>query len=107
MKMFGAALVFFAELGMLAGFAMGGWELGGVPGLVAGLAVCAGVGAFWGMFLAPRARKPLSSDALAVTLRLTLLFAGAVAAWLGGVEWLAIFTAAAASLGTLLAGRTD
>lgn len=104
MTSLGAPLVFFAELGMLAGLAAWGWHVGDGPMRIV-LAVGAPlvVAIVWGAFLAPRARKPLRPHVLAILVRLDLLLLGAAAAWGASITWLAVVTAAAAVVGTALA----
>lgn len=107
MKFFGATLVFIAELGMLAGFGRWGWSR--APGLVGGLlavGLCLLVAVVWGSFLSPKARWPIRSFVVTTAIRLSLLLAGAAAAWIAGVEWLGVSTALLATVGTALAGRT-
>ncbi len=106
MKPFGAGLVFLAELGMYAGFAVLGLSLAtGVLGVVLGVALPVAVAVFWGMFLSPRAPRPLQR-ALNVMVRLMLMLGGAAAAWMAGVWWLAVLVAVFALVGTVLAGDT-
>ena len=60
MKVFGSVLVFFAELGMLAGVAWWGFTTfeGGLA-WVAGLGLALAIAVVWGIFLAPKATRPL------------------------------------------------
>ncbi|HZJ40080.1 MAG TPA: DUF2568 domain-containing protein, partial [Demequina sp.] len=92
MKAFGAALVFLAELGMYAAFAVLGLSLAtGVRGVVLGVALPVAVAGFWGVFLSPRAPRPLPRALkVMVQLLLLLMLGGAVAAWTAGIWWLAI-----------------
>ncbi len=107
MKSTGAALVFLAEMGMLIGFVMLGLSFGDGPlSVVLAVVMPAVVAVLWGIFLAPRAPRPLPSFVGAVC-RLVLLLAGAGAAWLAGVEWLALLTAVLAIVGTILAHGTE
>lgn len=104
MKSLGAPLVFFAELGMLAGLALWGWHVGQGPmRIVLAVVLPLAVATVWGMFLAPKASKPLRPRVLAIVVRLDLLLLGAAAAWGAGVTWLAIATAVMAVVGTVLA----
>jgi len=106
MKLFGAGLVFLAELGMYAGYAVLGLSLAtGVVGVALGVALPVAVAVFWGVFLSPRAPRPLPR-ALKVMVRLLLMLGGALAAWTAGVWWLAVAVAALASVGTQLVGDT-
>ncbi len=106
MKIFGAGLVFLAELGMYAGYTVLGWSLaGGVLGVLLAVALPVTVAVMWGLFLAPRAVRALSRTRT-ITMRLVLLFGGAAAAWAAGFWWLAAAVAALAAVGTQLAGDT-
>jgi hypothetical protein len=103
MKTFGAGLVFLAELGMYAGYSVLGWSLAqGVLGVVLAVALPVTVAVVWGLFLAPKAMRPMPA-APTVVLRLVLLFGGAVAAWAAGFWWLGLVVAVLAVVGTLLA----
>ncbi len=106
MKPFGAGLVFLAELGMYAGYAVLGLSLAtGVLGVVLGVACPVAVAGFWGVFLSPRAPRALPR-AFKVMVRLLLMLGGAVAAWTAGIWWLAILVTLLAVAGTVLAGDT-
>lgn len=107
MKSLGAALVFLAEIGMLAGFVVLGLSIGDSPlSVVLAIVMPAVVAVLWGVFLAPRAPRRLPSFVGAVC-RLVLLLAGAGAAWLAGVDWLALLTAVLAIVGMILARGTE
>lgn len=107
MKSWGAALVFLAEVGMLAGFAMLGLSAGDGPlSVVLAVALPAAVAVVWGIFLAPRAPRRLPA-AVGVVIRLVLLLAGAAAAWLAGLDWLALLTSVLAIVGMILARGTE
>jgi len=103
MKTFGAGLVFLAELGMYAGYTVLGWSLAeGVLGVVRAVALPVAVAVLWGLFLAPKAMRPMP-PAPTVVVRLLLLLGGAVAASFAGFWWLAVAVAVLAMVGTLLA----
>ena len=105
MKNLGKALVFLAELGMLAGLALWGFSLAdGTAAWALAVAVPGAVAAFWGVFLSPRALKPLQPAIVPIFLRLDLLLLGAAAAYFSGAKVLGITTAAATFVGTMLAG---
>lgn len=105
MRFFGASLVFIAELGMLAGFAVAGWHAAdGILAWVLAVVLPAAAALMWGMFLAPRARRPLKPKLVATIVRLDMLLIGALLAWLAGARELGVITAALALVGTLLAG---
>ncbi len=107
MKTFGAGLVFLAELGMYAGYTVLGWSLAqGFVGIVLAVALPVTVAVMWGLFLAPKAMRPMP-PAATVVVRLVLLFGGAVAAWAAGFWWLAVVVAMLALVGTLLAGGAE
>lgn len=107
MKLLGAAMVFAAELGMLAGLAAFIWgRLHGVLGALFAAGACLAVAVVWGAFLSPRARWRISSFGLVTAVRLAILLTGAAAAWFAGIEWLAVATALLATIGAALAGRT-
>lgn len=106
MKVFGAALVFFAELGMYAGYAVLGWSLGGGSlRLVWAVALPLVVAVAWGLFLSPKAARALPPGPKVVA-RLALMLGGAVAAWLAGSWWLAVAVVVCGAVGTVLAGDT-
>ncbi len=106
MKTFGAGLVFLAELGMYAGYTVLGWSLAqGLLGIVLAVALPVAVAVMWGLFLAPKAMRPMPPAGTVVG-RVVLLFGGAVAAWAAGFWWLAMVVAVLALVGTLLAGDT-
>lgn len=106
MRAVGAGLVFVAELGMYAGYMVLGWSLAqGFVGIVLAVAMPGAVAVMWGLFLAPKAKRPMP-PAPTVIVRLVLLFGGAVAAWAAGFWWLAVVVAVLALVGTLLAGDT-
>ncbi|MCB2413466.1 YrdB family protein [Demequina sp. TTPB684] len=103
MRSFGAALVFFAEMGMLIGFVvLGLWSGDGPMSVVLAIALPAAVAVVWGVFLAPRAPRVLPSR-IGLVFRLALILAGAVAAWIAGVAWLAVVTVVLAVVGMVMA----
>jgi hypothetical protein len=107
MKTFGAGLVFLAELGMYAGYSVLGWSLAqGVLGVVLTVALPVAVAVVWGLFLAPKAMRPMST-APAVVLRLALLLGGALGAWAASFWWQGLVVAVLAVVGTLLAGGAE
>lgn len=107
MKFFGATLVFFAELGMLAGLAWWGVHAAdGVAGWVLAALAVGLVATLWGLFLAPRAPRPLKPPLVAIMVRLDLLLLGAAAAYFTGAKALGVATAALAIVGTALSGTT-
>ena len=103
MKIFGGALVFVAELGMLA--ALGWWGFvtydGGLRWLV-GVGLPLAVATLWGVVLAPRATHPLPRPVQSV-LRMFLLLAGAVALFSVGATTPGIAQAVLALVGITLA----
>lgn len=103
MKVFGSVLVFFAELGMLAGVAWWGFSTfeGGLAWVV-GLGLALAIAVFWGIFLAPKATRPLPRPAQLVV-RVFLLLCGAVALFAVGATVLGVVQAVLAVIGTLLA----
>lgn len=106
MKTFGAGLVFLAELGMYASYSVLGWSLAqGVLGVVLTVALPVTVAVVWGLFLAPKAMRPMPA-APTVVLRLALMLGGALGAWAAGFWWLGLVVAVLAVVGTLLAGDT-
>jgi len=106
MKLFGAGLVFLAELGMYAGYSVLGWSLArGFLGVVLAAALPVAVAVTWGLFLAPKALRPMP-PAPTVVMRLLLLLGGALAAWVVGFWWLGLVVAVLALVGTVLAGDT-
>jgi hypothetical protein len=106
MKTFGAGLVFLAELGMYAGYSVLGWSLAqGVLGVVLAVALPVTVAVVWGLFLAPKAMRPMPA-APTVVLRLALMLGGALGAWAAGFWWLGVAVAVLAVVGTLLVGDT-
>ncbi len=106
MKTFGAGLVFLAELGMYAGYAVLGWSLAeGSLGIVLAVALPVTVAVMWGLLLAPKAMRSMPPSPT-VIVRLLLLLGGAVAAWAAGFWWLGLVVAVLALVGTLLAGDT-
>lgn len=107
MKWFGASLVFFAELGMLAGFAWWGFHAAdGVAGWALAVAAPAVAATLWGQFLAPKAPHPLSGFLLAFV-RFDALLLGSIAAYASGAGALGIATAACAVIGTAAARGFD
>ncbi len=82
-------LVFFAELAMLAGFAVAGARLGvGEPiGVVLAIAFPLAAAVVWGLWLAPRAARKLGRPGgLALKVLLVVLAAGSLAAG-GAAVW--------------------
>lgn len=107
LKWFGASLVFFAELGMLAGFAWWGYHVaGGLAGWVLAVAAPAVAVTLWGQFLAPKAPHRLRGAMLAV-LRLGALLLGAFAGFATGAVSLGMATAVCAVIGTAAARGFD
>src|SRR5512143_799699 len=103
MKIFGSVLVFFAGLGVLA--ALGWWGFVTYDGAltwVIGIGLPLAVATFWGVFLAPRASRPLPRPAQ-VIVRMFLLLGGAVALFSVGATTLGIAQAVLALVGTSLA----
>lgn len=103
MKVFGSVLVFFAELGMLAGVAW--WGFAAIEGGLAwavGLGLALAIAVVWGIFLAPKATRPLPRPAQ-YWVRLLLLLSGAAALFAAGATALGVVQAALALVGTLLA----
>jgi hypothetical protein len=103
-KWFGASLVFFSELGMLAGFSWWGYHAAdGVAAWVLAVALPSLAVTMWGQFLAPKAPHRLKGIMLPFV-RLNVLLLGALAAYLSGAAPLGIVTAACAIVGASLAG---
>lgn len=92
---------------MLVGFVVLGLSIGDGPlSVVLAVVLPATVAVVWGVFLAPRAPRRLPS-AIGVVSRLVLLLAGAAAAWLAGLDWLALATSVLAIVGMIVARGTD
>jgi hypothetical protein len=107
MKWFGASLVFFSELGMLAGFAWWGFHIAdGAAAWVLAVAAPAVAVTLWGQFLAPKAPHRLKGFLLAFV-RLDALLLGAIDAYLTGAMALGIATAVCAIIGTATARGFD
>ena len=103
MKWFGATLVFFSEIGMLAGLAWWGFHAAdGVAGWVLAVAIPAVALTLWGQFLAPKAPHRLHGFMLAFV-RFDALMLGAIAAFVSGAVSLGIATAVCAIIGTVTA----
>lgn len=103
MKWFGASLVFFSELGMLAGFAWWGFRVAdGVAAWVLAVAAPAVALTLWGQFLAPKAPHRLKGFMLGFV-RFDALLLGAIAAYAAGAVSLGIATAVCAMIGTVAA----
>ncbi|NYI40872.1 YrdB family protein [Demequina lutea] len=104
MKWFGATLVFFAELGMLAGLAWWGFHAAdGVAAWLLAVALPSVAVTLWGQFLAPKAPRRLKGIMLPF-MRLNVLLLGALAAYLAGAVALGLATAVCAIIGTAMAG---
>ena len=103
MKIFGSVLVFFAELTMLAAVAWWGFATfeGGLAWVV-GLGLALAIAVVWGIFLAPKATRPLPRPAQ-YWVRLFLLLGGAAALFAVGAIALGVAQTALAVVGTLLA----
>ncbi|SEJ26395.1 DUF2568 domain-containing protein [Demequina mangrovi] len=95
MRWLGAGLVFLSELTLLTALAW--WPvaaIGGALGWVLAVVAPVAVAAFWGVFLSPRARRPIGSVPTLVA-RMMLLTAGSLLyASLGAGIMLWIHTAA-------------
>jgi len=103
-KWFGATLVFFAEVGMLAGLAWWGFQAAdGVGGWLLAVALPSIAITVWGQFLAPKAPHRLKGIMLPFV-RLNVLLIGALAAYLAGAPALGIATAVCAIIGAAMAG---
>jgi hypothetical protein len=103
MKWFGATLLFFSELGMLAGLAWWGFHAAdGVVGWVLAVAIPAVAVTLWGQFLAPKAPHRFKGFMLAF-LRFDALMLGAFAAYVSGAVSLGIAIAVCAIIGTATA----
>lgn len=104
MKWTGAALVFIAELGMLAGLAWWGFHAAdGLPAWLLAVALPSVAVSLWGQFLAPKAPRRLTGIMLPF-MRLNVLLLGALAAYLAGAVALGIVTAVCAVVGSAMAG---
>ena len=89
------ALRFLAELGMLACFAIGGWQVrdSTLTSVVLAVLLPLVAAAVWGRWVAPRAARRLP-DPLRLAAEV-LLFASAFALCFAAVTWLAIATCVA------------
>lgn len=102
MKWFGAGLVFLSELGMYVCLVVAAVAALDAPWRLA-LAIAAPVlvATFWGMYLSPKARRPLPAP-VTVTLRFALVLGSAAAGIAAGAVWLGVATAALILVGTPL-----
>ncbi len=107
MKRMGAALVFLAELGMLAGLALWGWQLvDGAWGIALAVALPTGAAALWAAYLSPKAPSTMP-QIYRMLLRFDLLLLGAAAGYFSGARVLGIVTAGLALVGTAMARGLD
>jgi hypothetical protein len=88
-------LRFLCELGLLAGLAVWGFAVGeGLTSWILGIGAPVAAALVWGAFVAPKARRPVSTP-VRLTIELGLFGAAAVALWFADAP------AAAIALGVL------
>ncbi len=78
------AVRFLCELGLLAGLAYGGFTVGeGATAWLLGLVAPAVAAVVWGLFVAPRARYPVSMP-IRLSIELDLFILATLALWFAG-----------------------
>lgn len=104
MKPLGAALVFFAEIGMYICLALTGWAWGvGVWRIVLAVLLPVVGAVLWAVFMSPKAPKKLNMPWLVIA-RVDHIVVASVLAFLAGYPVLAIATTALMLIGTPMAG---
>ncbi len=104
MKPLGAALVFFAEIGMYICLALTGWAWGvGFLRIVLAVLLPVVGAALWAIFMAPKAPRKLKMPWLVIA-RIDHIVVASVLAFISGYPVLAIVTTALMLIGTPLAG---
>lgn len=98
---------FLCELSMLAALAYWGFETGAGPwAWVLGIGAPALAAVTWGMFVAPKARRPVSVPTR-LAIELVLFGAAAIGLTVAGQPVLAVVFAVAASVTSLVNAFTD